>query len=113
MKEPVTPIEAPPTIEVVALKVAEELMAETFRRIADLEQRLQSVLLEADHAERVAGTGADAEPQLLEVAQGLLRQADAVRRAAVTTAAASPGAADGALVFHLPRVAESTEERDG
>lgn len=113
MNETVTPIDAPPTLEIVALKVAEEMMAETFRRVADLEQRLQSVLLEADHAEGAAGTGADAGQQLLELAEGLLRQADDLRRTASATAPTGTTATDGAMVIHLPQVGGSDEQHDG
>lgn len=109
MNETVTPIDPPPTLEIVALRVAEEIMAETFRRIAELEQRLQSILAEADRAERAAGTGGDAAPQLLEVAERLFRQADGLRRATAATTSASP-AASGAMVLHLPQGGGADED---
>lgn len=104
MTEPEPVPSAPPTVEVVAMKVAEQLMTDMYRRIAELEARLALVEREADEAEQVAAAAHVQGAAFTEVAQQLLRRADEMRTSAgrLADAAAEPDAAGDRRVIQLP-----------
>lgn len=91
MTELDTPPPAPPTIEVVAMRVAEALMTDMYDRIAELEARLQRVEHEADEAEHIADAADPEGAAFTETAQELLQRAAELRSSAETLARASPG----------------------
>lgn len=94
---------APPTIEVVAMRVAEELMTDMYRRIAELEARLERVEHEADEAEQVADAAYPEGTGFTEVAQQLLQRAAELRASPETVArtATEPDRTGEARVLQL------------
>ena len=110
MTEPIAPLAAPPTVEVVSVRVAEQLMSDMYRRIADLESRLEAVEREADEAEAAMESYGDGEV-FASIAEQL-REAAADLRAR----AHRPGASDhdSAPVVRLPTArTREPDDQDG
>lgn len=114
MTEQAPAVAPPATVEVVALKVAEQLMADMYRRITELETRLAATEREADEAEREAEVAAVPGGAFAQLAQQLLDRADDLR-----TGAAAAGdvihddSAAEAQVVQLPMPSGPLRHRDG
>ena len=105
MTDPITVPAPPATVEVVAMKVAEQVMSDMYRRISELEARLAQAEREANEAEQVSGTACLDGTAFTEVAQELLQRAEELRASARTLAdgeGASRAPGD-ARILQLPR----------
>lgn len=93
----------PTTIEVVSLRVAEQLMSDMHRILADLEARLDATEQEAEEAERAALDADGNRSTVVEHAQHLLHQAEMLRgQGPAADAVRSPGETRGLRLLRAP-----------
>lgn len=108
MIDPIVAPSAPATIEVVAMKVAEQLMSDMHGRIAELQTRLDLVEREASEADRHAETAHGEGPTFAEVAGELLARAEDLRTTARTLAQGprEPDQSGEARILRLPTTSD-------
>jgi len=98
----------PPTVAVVAVKVAEQLMSDMYRRVSELEARLEQATRDADEAERAVAV---LDPAFADAARELLARAETLR-AKVRPLVASGGEPQGARLL-APRREDPSQDTVG